>query len=362
MSKLLESSFLTVNLQALVSKQSSEKVTNDARLTKADSSEETSSISNESKNLDWGQELKRRLADNKSLSTEARIPEHEIENKLFLEYFKSGWGEEQAKLLMAIGPNLRKAIKVLGFKKQTNPIVAFLSLNYVKNSLIQTKLLNANTFKAIYNAVANKWVVDSEFYKANNYNILYCKDLYKKSLAEMIEYIKLQKNVLDTSAEVYTAADQEKNKRVFLVLTRNTEKDINVKAKKQLELAYGRLPSMLEDKALLNSLALVRAILGVNTKNSEKETSSNKLTGSNAIKAIAEKNLTTEQTAAILQYLGASTGSTAALKALSHKNFKSLSIDKLIRATSQIASLISKVDFSNDEADELAKVLIRKIT
>lgn len=358
MIKLQESAFLTVNLQTLFEPLQDQT---DSKTTKSSPDTGVAKDTGEATKIDWEKKLKQQVEANKALSAEARRPDHEIEKELFFAFFKANWGEELAKLLINIGPKLRHAIKILGFKKQTNPILAFLSLSYVKNNLIQTELLNTNTFEVIYESVANKWIVDSEFYKANNYNIIYCKDFYKKSQADMISYIKLQQNILATSAEIYSVSDQEKNRRAFLFFNKNTEKELGARAKKQLELVYNRLPSMRDNKALLNPLDLVKTILGVHEESSENTKTSNKLTGAKAVQVIENKVKTPAQAMALLQFISTATGNEKAFTALTNKVFREVSLVDLMKASKQIMGLTTKIKFTSAMADILADRLVNKI-
>lgn len=346
---LFESDFLTVNLRNIKTIEksdiSSQKVKN-------------TSFEDQIKptNFDWSKELKQRLAANKELSADARVSDYEIESKLFSEYFNNGWEADIAKKLIAIGVNLQKIIKILGFKKQNNPIVAFLSLKYVQNNLLKTDLLNSNTFKALYNAIASRLVADSEFFSANDYNIIYCRDLYKKSLKDIMEYLKLQSILLKTNVSEYTIQDQEKNKRVFLQLTKNKEKELTKKAKVQLELTYSKLPSVKDSRALLNTLELAEAI-----KDEFNSQSSKKTADSEAFSEITNKIKTPAQTMAFLQHLSLTTDSEAAHRALSSKKLSGISMEDLRGAIKQIAGFVSKIDFSETDANALAIALIDKL-
>ena len=87
-----------------------------------------------------------------------------------------------AKKLLALGEPFEKACKVLGYnitnENGGNPLLAFV---IKQKHLVDSGAINANTFKALYNAVAKHLVADSEFFKPNDYNIIYCKNLYKKT-------------------------------------------------------------------------------------------------------------------------------------------------------------------------------------
>ena len=125
----------------------------------------------------------------------------------------------------------------------------------MQQELIKPGLLNINTFKAIYNAVAKNLVADSEFFaeSKSNYNIIYCKDLYSKPAVEMEEYLKLQSEILSPDARSYTARDVIKNKKIFLYI--DTIDELNIKKRAEDIKNYNKdLPQILNAK--LNSLKL----------------------------------------------------------------------------------------------------------
>lgn len=140
------------------------------------------------------------------------------------------------KKLLALGEPFKKACEVLGYnidnKNGGNPILAFVLQDYVIQNLINTGDLNVSTFKAIYNAVAKQLVADSEFFKDNDYNIIYCKKLYKKTPKEIENYLILQSEILRPTAEVYTKQDQEKNRKIFLYIkdikNNSNEEELNI--------------------------------------------------------------------------------------------------------------------------------------
>ena len=207
MSKLFESDFQTVDIKSLFNNQKELKSETDSNVN-AEDNQGAAPKSLE----DWEALLDTQIKKNRSLGHEAREPEHVVETKIFEDFFKSNWDAECARQLLSIGDLLRKAIKVLGFD-ETNPILAFISNNYVKENIIRPGLLNSSTFKAIYEAVSENLVADSEFFRPNNYNIIYCKDLYTKTSKEILEYLKLQKKILMIHDNKYRAEDVRNNKK-----------------------------------------------------------------------------------------------------------------------------------------------------
>jgi predicted nucleic-acid-binding protein len=176
--------------------------------------------------------------------------------------------------LMDLGAPFKKAIDVLGVDisggPRSNPILAFVMHDCILQ-LIRVNLLNVATFKAIYNAVAKNIIPDSEFFTVNDYNIIYCPDLYRKSANDIEKYITLQKAVLFGSKEI-NAEKQLKNKKVFFKLARfasepdNEKYAADINAEKNRAVVDRELGAIQLQQAKLNSLALAKEIAGAAIK------------------------------------------------------------------------------------------------
>ena len=302
------------------------------------------------KNADWGKILKDRLAANAELDQEARKPEAEIEAAFWDEYFSDGsWDDEVAAKLKAIELLLKDIIK-LGFKKQTNPVLAFVRSKWVQNELIKTNLINSNTFKAVHNAIAKRYIADSEFVKANNYNILYCKDLYKKPLVDIVKYLSFQKQSLPTNLSYYNEDTQSRNIRIFLVVGQK---------------------SVRQKGAKLNSLKEVEKLLGKHgIEVGSEETTSSAGGASSAKKGLSRQDLlkviasltTVAQGQAALQYISMATNSTAAKEALKKSlAFKNSSAEELIAASNGIAKYMSGMKISEADAEDLVEKIVAQL-
>lgn len=370
--------FLTVNLSDVFRNQ---KSVADLAAIKPQNEPETK---RDTKQIsDWAKELENRLEQNRALGASKRKNEYEVETTFFEDYFNNGnaaWDANCAELLLSLGDPLKKAIKVLGFNTNVNPILGFITDEYVIRSLLFTKLLNVNTFKAIYNAVAKKLVVDSEFFAANTYNIIYCQDLYKKSAAEIIEYLTVQKAILKPSASTYTEEDQERNKKVFFKISGIKElEDINepnakVRYKKISSIldkldANAQLPSATENTTKLNELSLAKA-LAYNSANNfddadddaEDDNDNSVAADSTDIEALARKiGSNSARAFAAVQYLSATTSTPVASKALAHDMFKSVTIDAVVKATAEVVKVMKEAKLSDKEVKRFITLLLSKI-
>lgn len=341
---LLESDFLTVDLNALINKNNAK--TNDSRV-QVDFSSYTSK--------DWENELTSRLEANRKLDPEARESDYKIESEFFNDYFNAKWEPDVARQLLSLGEPLKKAIKVLGFNEKTNPILAFISDSFVIDQLLKTKLLNESTFKAVYNAVAKKYIAQSQFLASNDYNILYCPDLYKKSANEMQEYIKLQNNILRATAPKYTQELLNINKKIFLDLPAATESIFSAR----LEQVKATDVSMLSVKDLgLNDIKLAKALssklLGIDNKNDELEND----TADESAQQLVKLDTPAKKLAAI-QYISLTKNNAKAKEALKNSSFANVSNNELLIATADLAgNMALKRALASKNTDAIINAII----
>lgn len=373
--RLQENGFLTINLKQLLGtatnteKNASNNKT--ANSTNANGTENaTSELAATVSNIeDWDKELKNRVDANNKLGQEARKTDYEIEIKVFEEYFNTAWaGKDCAQLLLQFGEPLRKLIKVYGFTND-NPIVEFLQQDYVVDNLIKTRLLNANTFKAIFNSIANRWIAHSEFKDSNYYNLIYCKALYKKPLKEIEEYLKIQKDILNPSSQ-YTYNDKLKNIFTFLYIPTAKELDIEKLAYKisamykEKDFDIKQLPKVSNKNITLNSLDLAHKIkdkLGIKPKNNNGNTSHMSADAMNKlVNKLSEKG-TLAQFFTVIQHLSVTTNIAEAKQALKHEKFHNLTAEQIAKATAEVAPLLNKGKLPEAEAKTLVSVILGKL-
>jgi hypothetical protein len=229
--------------------------------------------------IDWEKEYDRRHAENSKLSSGARKDRSEIDRQFWRDYYTAGWEQPCVDPLMSIGDILWEQIKSYGFTAKKNPLVKFLKLGYVKKALLIPQLLNSDSFESIITAFETDLLKDSEFTQANDYNIIYCRDLYSDDI-DMLAYLKAQKAYLSPSASGEYSADQKSNNiRIFLQLSKNKETSTAAAVKKQLSVEYKRLPSMQATGVKLNDLTMVRSILKELSDNYDKYTTGSGLEG-----------------------------------------------------------------------------------
>jgi len=308
----------------------------------------------------WSELLKARLEKNKTARN--KKPDYEIEQVFFEEFFKANWEADIAAKLIDIGEPLRKILKVLGIK-ETNQILIFITLDFTKE-LLRSGKLNILTFKAIYNAVAKKLVADSEFIQQNNYNIIYCKDLYNKSPKDIEQYLEYQSSSsrLALNKDTYTAADQIANKRTFCHFDSVGEHE----PQKYVEKVFRKENPMPSDdevvafsmeSAKLNSLDVVKLLLGKNTKETIHVDTS-------GVAAITSKITSVSHAYAALLAVSMNSDSTEARKALALPYFKGLNTEQINAAVVMLAtsSIIPKGHIQTADADAIVNSIVTKLS
>lgn len=357
-------SFLTTNISAILKNQRS---FNDLPRVERASAEKSIQSKGPSKVSDWGKELNDRLTDNRTLAAGERKSDYEVETQFFEDYFNNGnaaWDANCAEQLLSLGEPLKKAIKVLGFDVNTNPILGFITDNYVIRNLLMPRLLNVNTFKAIYNTVSKKLVADSEFFAANDYNILYCQDLYRRPAAEMIEYLSIQKSILNPSAATYTSADQYRNKKAFFYISSVTELDAVKRIKEIKALPPStKLPEADKPSTKLNELDIARSLASYRSDvDTAANTNKNSKTGGTGASALVNKlGENTVQAFAAIQYINATTDLPEAKAALKHEAFKNIPISAFIAASTEVKKVMKEAALDAAEAKTFITLLLNRL-
>lgn len=360
----IKHNFLTTDIGLLFEDASP---TGTAEQTAASANSGTESQKTKAANYDWSKELQNRIEANKQLSTRERKNVYLIEEQLFTEFFTAFFKDDSlVKRALAIGEILRKDIRTLGFKKSRNPILAFLGLKYVQNNLILTELLNSNTYKAIHNVVAKKLVADSEFYGANSYNILYCRDLYKLPPSEIVKYFIAQAKVLKPDASTYEPAELLTNRKLFFYinLAGIEETDIAGRIAAIDALAADKVPSAKTSSTRLNRLSFINNRLGI-ANNTVTETS--KATNENTadVEALINKIQADKSVAnafVAIQCIEATIGLDEAKNALKHNKFKDLNMSQVLQAITTITPIMRKQKLSRKEASTFVRGILHKLS
>ena len=359
MSRLIESNFIAVDLNALISAGKADKTRDNSKASSATSSA----------NIDWTTELNRRLTANKELGPDERKSDYEIETEFFSDFYGAIWKEDVYKnQLLSIGEPLKKLFKILEFDINTNPVYKFLTLEYVKTNLLATKLINISTFKAIYNAIAKKLVAHTEFMKENDYNIIYCSDLYKKSISEIQKYLELQKNILSPDANAYSKRVQDINRACFLydsnIKELNTKKRSKIIKKYITDKKIDQLSipkSMRDSSAQLNSLDLIKAISGRHT---DDDSAANSHMSANNMNSFVKKMQpwSPAKGFAALQYIYNTTKVPEAARALKHDVFGNLPASKIVAETTKVQNLMPKGKLPEEEVKALISIILSQVT
>jgi hypothetical protein len=224
--------------------------------------------------------------------------------------------------------------------------------------MLLADLINSQTYKAIHNAVARRYMADSEFVKQNNYNILYCLDLYKgKTAKDIEEYLAQQKKVLNPSAPAYNAKTLAKNVKIFL---------------------KNGYTSVLDDGAELNDLDDIEELLGTSETSggtdSDKKGSGSTASSDDAkqgkakvdredIKDIVRKLTDDAHLIAALQFIAVNTNNKVANQALTNnsKKLSGISAKDLVIASAEVATILRKVKLDTNTIKTFVQLIQDKL-
>lgn len=364
--QLFESDFLTFNLSSLRNATTKQAAADDVNKSVENEYEKTNANKNERQiklGNDWAKELENRLAANRNLSKDARQAPRDIETKFFKDFFTSVWNDDEiVKQLILVGELLKKTFKQLGFSKSTNPIFNFLTLEYVKEELLKTKLINIRTFKVLLYALTEKKFKQSEFMGVNTYNIIYCKDFYKQTTDDMIKFIDLQYSIFGKPDFKSNKDKQLKNRQVLLQIESNKEQTIDSKIAYQNNPPKGddEIPFMTEDSVKLNSYVFAKA---VHTSNNGDSIVAKTHLPQGAQNKLVQKLNTPAKILAAIQYLSVNTNSEEAREAVHNDRLRSVSMENLLKATNWLsdAKIMPKGNLATKDANNLVHALLDKL-
>lgn len=372
---LNEENYLYVDLQPLFARATAAKGSDrqDTNIESGDEAEKSTSDSvglptdktKKETHLAWGDLLTSRLADNRVRGDEALVVD-----KFFAEYFKTVWGGGAADQLIKIGPILTKDIRHYGWNISKNPVLAFIAQQYVSTNLLETKLLNGNTFKAIHNALAKKLVAHTEFLSKRNYNLIYCKSFYKMLPADMIKLLQLQAKILVPTSSKVTIQDQKINRMVFLLLKGNKGSTASERADYQYKRGQDlkALPHTLQPDAKLLDIEAANLVanklnkidLAAGDENDDTDSSST-LASNKVIRDLAKQlDKKYEKQYALMQYLSFNANNSSVKKIqafLSQERFKQISAAKVLEASQAVRKAATQLSFDATAIEELISLL-----
>ena len=283
------------------------------------------------------------LADYIEKANGIRKSKGEAELEFFNAFFNCYWSKNVTTKLLQ-NHLLQSDIKALGFDPLLNPVLAFF-LNPFTKELLENGLLDKIKYKAIHNSVAKHLMAESEYLKENNYNILYCLDLYNKTAADIETYLTYQKSILIPSMKKYNDKTKARNIQIFLV---NGSVD------------------MQSANARLNALEDIKEIIEKVTGkplNASEETDNVQKTGNSHVNFVQLVNQIKSEAeiVAFLQYISMSAGHNTVKKVLTQFS-SGMSAGEILEATSSISELTAEYlgnkRLTRTEAQELLELLV----
>jgi hypothetical protein len=307
-----------------------------------------------SKNLNWKQELEDRLNANRAVTQDLKKSPTQIKEEFWKDCFTTLWPEDIYEYLNSLGDLFKQDLLTWGFIKQKNPMVAFLNQKFVQNKLLKTKKLNINTYKALHNAIVKKLISFEEYFKNNNYNLLYCIALYDLLPADIYKYLTLQAKVLSSTLGSYDIKTQLKNKQIFMKVEALSTLEISKGVQKQLKIPNKTIAAVKLSDMELNSLEFVQEILkqlGVNEsnpKNPKKQEATD-----DDVSAIAAKLTGVPEAYALLIYLSGATESAEVAKFMADHQDILQNCKIPTKAVKEISKILKNKTLSTRKIDSL---------
>lgn len=275
----------------------------------------------------------------------SRKSKGEAELEFFNAFFNCYWSKNVTTKLLQ-NHLLQSDLKALGFDPLINPILAFF-LNPFTKELLENGLLDKTKYKAIHNAVAKHLMAESEYVKENNYNVLYCLDLYNKTAADIETYLAYQKNILVPSMKKYNDKTKARNVQIFLV---NGSED--------MQSANAKLNTLEDIKEIIEKVTGKSLSTGEESDDTQKAGNSRK----NFVQLVNQISSEAE-IVAFLQYISMNVGHGVVKKALA-KFSRGMSATAILDATSSISALTTEYlgnkRLTKAEAQELIELLIER--
>lgn len=297
-------------------------------------------------------EYKEIHAEHMAKSGGNRKSKGEAELEFFNAFFSCYWSKNVTIKLLQ-NHLLQNDIKTLGFDPLVNPILAFF-LNPFTKELLENGLLDKVKYKAIHNSVAKHLMAESEYVKENNYNILYCVDLYNKTAADIETYLTYQKSILVPSMKKYNDKTKAKNIQIFLANGSEDMKSANAKL------------NALEDIEELIEKFTGQSVHSGRENNEDKQDDKN--SHDNFVQLV--NNIKSEAgkagAAAFLQYLGMNAGFGVIKKDHIRKFMDGLTATDILDATDKVSKLtpkyLSSKRLTKSEVKELLEILQSKFS
>ena len=361
-------SFLTVDLTRVgkkTAKTTADGGEADGQKADADAADEVAATAdNQDLNniTDWDAEYTRRVDENAQMDKESRISMYDLENKFFKDFYTAEWKDEDLVVkLVKLGEDLRVIFKTLGFNKN-NPIYSFFKQDYVIKELLLTNRINPITFTALYDAIAEKLIADSEFMTKNDYNLIYCRALYDYKPADMLAYFKIQKRSLPTNKSSYSKEMQASNRRALYAVPDLVEKDPDKRIAAIKRLPLHKIPYADDKGTTLNSVTVAGSLVGITIDHDTAGEKSNANLDSRGRQSLIAKLDSLEKKFAAIQYVFMSTGNAQAQKALKSSEFHGIDSVAVAKATIEIADDLPKGKLSANHATNLVREIMDSIT
>lgn len=186
--------------------------------------------------MDWTAEKAKRLENSNGKATS------EILDEFYNDYYKIEYAglrlpddEDTTGIvdkLKSLDKILIQEFNKLGYNPAVNPMAKFLKILIEhKDDLKIFDKLTVNNYGAIHNSFIDKYISGNTLGNYNDKHILFCEDLYNYKGLDMVKYLKLYKETLDTAESAKVEPPQkDKWKMVAKIFIRQNLPDVDSKS------------------------------------------------------------------------------------------------------------------------------------
>lgn len=152
--------------------------------------------------MDWGAELEARLRKAKKDNTKNAAVRQFYMDFIQTEFSPDPTDKKLMLFFKSIEPTFYEQLEKIGFSERVNPFIRFLRYaTGLDPKYPNFKLpITADGFNAINNAYIDDLLTGTMIASLSDYNILWCRDLFKKHSGEIVAYLDLQANMKKAAA------------------------------------------------------------------------------------------------------------------------------------------------------------------
>lgn len=153
--------------------------------------------------MDWEAELEARLKKAKKDNTKNAAVRQLYMDFIEIEFSPKASDKKLWLFFKSIEPTFYEQLETIGFSERVNPFIRYLRFaTGLDPRFPDYKVdINADRYNAIHNAYLDRYLSATMIASLSDYNILWCRDLYKRHSGDMSSYFDLQSDCQKLAAD-----------------------------------------------------------------------------------------------------------------------------------------------------------------